>query len=59
MLPTHPYLLPTQVLDSCLGSGVPVAGFVGGGYHANLDELAVRHCWLHRAAAVLWADHRL
>lgn len=48
-----------QVLDACLGAGVPLAGFVGGGYHADLEVLAGRHCWLHRAAAQLWADHGL
>ncbi|PRW61526.1 histone deacetylase [Chlorella sorokiniana] len=47
------------VLDSCLGMGVPVAGFVGGGYASNLAVLAERHCWLHRAAAQLWLDHGL
>lgn len=56
---TPPPARPWQVLDSCLGAGVPVAGFVGGGYHADLEVLAARHCWLHRAAAELWADHGL
>ena len=42
------------VLDTCLGSDVPVAGVVGGGYHVDVDVLAERHCWLHRAAAELW-----
>ena len=67
--PPHPPLLPNpphkhlihspQVLDTCLGAGVPVAGYVGGGYHADLEVLARRHCWLHRAAAELWRDHEL
>ena len=48
-----------QVLDSCMGMGVPVAGYVGGGYHSDLDVLARRHCWLHRAAAQMWRDHRM
>eukprot|EP00850_Spirogloea_muscicola_P016484 SM000134S26927 [mRNA] locus=s134:4170:7181:- [translate_table: standard] len=26
-----------QVLDTCLGSGIPVAGFVGGGYHEDIS----------------------
>ena len=47
------------VLDSCLGSGAAVAGVVGGGYHADLDVLARRHCWLHRAAAQMWRDYGL
>ncbi len=50
---------PAQVLDSCLGMGVPTAGYVGGGYASDLDVLAERHCWLHRAAAQLWHDHGL
>ncbi|PSC74011.1 histone deacetylase [Micractinium conductrix] len=44
------------VLDTCVGSGVPVAGYVGGGYASDLAVLAGRHCWLHRAAAQLWHD---
>ena len=48
-----------QVLDSCLGMGVPVAGYVGGGYHADLDVLARRHCLLHRAAAEMWRDYHM
>lgn len=48
-----------QVLDSCLGMGVPVAAYVGGGYHADLEVLARRHCWLHRAAAQMWEEHGL
>ena len=52
-------LSAVQVLDSCMGMGVPVAGYVGGGYHSDLDVLARRHCWLHRAAAQMWRDHRM
>jgi hypothetical protein len=51
--------LSWQVLDSCLGAGVPLAGYVGGGYHPNLDTLARRHCWLHRAAEQMWREHSL
>ncbi|KAI3423433.1 hypothetical protein D9Q98_010649 [Chlorella vulgaris] len=47
------------VLDSCLGMGVPLAGYVGGGYDADLAVLARRHCWLHRAAGQLWKEHGL
>ncbi|KXZ46890.1 hypothetical protein GPECTOR_39g384 [Gonium pectorale] len=47
------------VLDTCLGFGVPVAGFVGGGYDNDLDVLAARHLHLHRAAAELWSDYGL
>ncbi|QDZ22751.1 histone deacetylase [Chloropicon primus] len=38
------------VLDTCAAFGVPVAGYVGGGYAEDLDELAWRHCQLHLAA---------
>ncbi len=48
-----------MVLETCLEHGVPVAGYVGGGYHADLDVLAKRHCILHQAAARLWRDYRL
>ena len=47
------------VLDTVLGRGVPVAGYVGGGYHRDLTVLARRHCLLHRAAAAVWRDHGL
>ncbi|GLC41819.1 hypothetical protein PLESTM_001243500 [Pleodorina starrii] len=47
------------VLDTCLGFGVPVAGFVGGGYDDELDVLAGRHLHLHRAAAELWEQYGL
>lgn len=48
-----------QVLDACLGRGIPVAGYVGGGYSPDLSVLARRHALLHTAAVQLWADHRL
>ena len=47
------------VLDTCLGWGVPVAGYVGGGYDDDLDLLARRHLHLHRAAAELWRGYGL
>eukprot|EP00890_Picochlorum_soloecismus_P002988 jgi/Picsp_1/3690/NSC_06527-R1_histone deacetylase family protein len=43
-----------MVLDTCLGHDIPVAGFVGGGYHKNLFVLARRHALLHQAALELW-----
>ena len=43
-----------MVLDTCLGHDIPVAGFVGGGYHDDLYLLAQRHALLHRAALELW-----
>ncbi len=48
-----------MVLSACLGRGVPVAGLVGGGYCADLEVLAARHCLLHKAAAQAWREHRL
>lgn len=43
-----------MVFDSCLARNIPVAGVVGGGYHSDLDVLAKRHCYLHRAALDMW-----
>ncbi|KAI8476146.1 MAG: hypothetical protein J3K34DRAFT_402225 [Monoraphidium minutum] len=47
------------VLDTCLSEGVPVAGFVGGGYDDDLEVLAARHCTLHEAALRMYRDHGL
>ena len=47
------------VLDTCLGAGVPVAGYVGGGYDRDLDVLAERHMLLHKAALQMWQEHEL
>jgi len=43
-----------MVLDTCLGHDIPVAGFVGGGYHDNLFVLGRRHALLHQAGLELW-----
>lgn len=47
------------VLDTCLGAGVAVAGYVGGGYDRDLDVLAERHMVLHKAALQMWKEHEL
>jgi acetoin utilization deacetylase AcuC-like enzyme len=47
------------VLDTCLAAGVPLAGYVGGGYHADLGVLAERHMALHRAGVRMWREHGL
>lgn len=47
------------VLDTCLAAGVPLAGYVGGGYDRDLDILAERHMLLHKAALQLWQEHEL
>ena len=47
------------VIDTVLGKGIPLAGYVGGGYHKDLNVLARRHCALHRAAGLMWRDHGL
>lgn len=47
------------VLDTCLAAGVPVAGYVGGGYDRDLDVLAERHMLLHKAALQMWQEHEL
>jgi acetoin utilization deacetylase AcuC-like enzyme len=43
------------VLETCLKAGVPVAGVVGGGYAADLDQLARLHAILPRVAGELFA----
>ncbi|KAK9804901.1 hypothetical protein WJX72_010870 [[Myrmecia] bisecta] len=48
-----------QVLDTCLAAGIPIAGYVGGGYSSDLDVLAHRHSALHRAALQMWQDYKL
>jgi len=47
------------VLDACLAEGIPVAGYVGGGYDKCLDTLADRHSHLHEAATYLWTEYQL
>ena len=43
------------VLETCLEAGVPVAGVIGGGYAADLDQLARLHAILPRVASELFA----
>jgi acetoin utilization deacetylase AcuC-like enzyme len=38
------------VLETLRATGLPVAGVLGGGYSADVDELADRHVTLHREA---------
>ncbi len=47
------------VLDTCLSRGVPVAGYVEGGYSDDLNVLAERHMVLHRVAIDMWRDYGL
>lgn len=47
------------MLDTCLAAGVPVAGYVGGGYDKDLDVLAERHMLLHKAALQMWQAYGL
>jgi acetoin utilization deacetylase AcuC-like enzyme len=42
------------VLDTCLRAGVPVAGVIGGGYAADLDQLARLHAILPQVASELF-----
>eukprot|EP00892_Ulva_mutabilis_P003258 jgi/Ulvmu1/1303/UM011_0030.1 len=42
------------VLERFWRKGIPVAGYVGGGYHRDLRKLAGWHTLLHRAAADCW-----
>lgn len=43
-----------QVMDTMWDAGIPVAGYVGGGYHRDLRQLALWHSTLHRAASACW-----
>lgn len=47
------------VIDTCLSWGVPLAGYVGGGYADDLDVLADRHIHLHRVADQMWREYEL
>jgi acetoin utilization deacetylase AcuC-like enzyme len=42
------------VLETCLHAGVPVAGVIGGGYAADLDQLARLHAILPQVASELF-----
>jgi acetoin utilization deacetylase AcuC-like enzyme len=53
------YRRERMVIDTVLGSGIPLAGVVGGGYSQDIDELASRHCVLHRVAQEMFRDHGL
>jgi acetoin utilization deacetylase AcuC-like enzyme len=46
------------VLDAALSRGMSVAGVLGGGYDTDVEQLAARHIWLHRAAALAHARWR-
>uniref|UniRef100_A0A7S3E643 Histone deacetylase domain-containing protein n=1 Tax=Chloropicon laureae TaxID=464258 RepID=A0A7S3E643_9CHLO len=48
----------SAVLDTCLAFGVPCAGYVGGGYAADLDQLAMRHCLLFEAANQVYQEQQ-
>ena len=47
------------VLETCLNGGVPVAGVVGGGYAADLDQLARLHAILPQVATQLLEASKL
>lgn len=47
------------VLDTCVGRGVPVAAYVGGGYDKDMDALARRHCILHHVAREIFESNKL
>ena len=46
------------VLSACAEGGYPVAGTIGGGYAADLNALARRHAYLHRAALDVCQQYR-
>ena len=43
-----------HVMGTCLGRGIPVATVVGGGYGADIGQLARRHCLLVQEADKLY-----
>ena len=47
------------VLDTCVGNGVPVAAYVGGGYDKDIAALARRHCILHHVAREIFESNKL
>jgi len=47
------------ILDTCVGNGVPIAAYVGGGYDKDLDALARRHCILHHVAAEIFRNNKM
>jgi acetoin utilization deacetylase AcuC-like enzyme len=47
------------VLDTCVGMGIPVAAYVGGGYDKDLDALVRRHCILHHVAREIFESSKL
>ena len=47
------------VLDTCVGMGVPIAGYVGGGYDKDVNALARRHCILHHVAREIFESNKL
>ena len=53
------YQRDRYVLSQCAQRSIPVACVVGGGYHKDVDRLAARHCFLHRAATEVYKDYYL
>ncbi|KAG8255847.1 hypothetical protein J6590_082771 [Homalodisca vitripennis] len=47
------------VLDQVLKRGIPVATVIGGGYSEDIDQLALRHTIVHRAATRVWNSRGL
>uniref|UniRef100_A0A1B6MPN6 Histone deacetylase domain-containing protein n=1 Tax=Graphocephala atropunctata TaxID=36148 RepID=A0A1B6MPN6_9HEMI len=47
------------VLNQVLKRGVPVATVIGGGYSEDIDQLALRHTIVHRAATRVWGSRGL
>jgi hypothetical protein len=51
------YRRDRYVLESCVARGIPTACVIGGGYDADVDRLARRHCIVHHAASEVFAQH--
>ncbi|XP_071847305.1 uncharacterized protein SYNPCC7002_A1628-like isoform X2 [Apostichopus japonicus] len=47
------------VMDYMVKRGYPCSTVIGGGYSKDIDELALRHSIVHRAATKVWNDRGL
>jgi acetoin utilization deacetylase AcuC-like enzyme len=47
------------VLERCVGSQIPVAAVIGGGYDQDVDALARRHAIVHEECAYVWRKYNM
>ncbi|KAI5702536.1 hypothetical protein M8J76_013436 [Diaphorina citri] len=53
------YMRDYYVLDTAISAGIPVATVTGGGYCADIDQLAQRQTIIHRAATHVYKERGL